>query len=204
MEKKISITFVLIFTCAFIGFIYLKQIRVSNPMAKNLVVAKLKSKLYLYEPFIDSANYGKFKQMYKNVVDEIFYLEDKKIVIGERLKIYSDTMIIEIFTLSVGKKKSKISFFKSINGVIEKSEYYSGNYYPDYSLLCNEHYFYLPKSVNSNYDSYSISIIDGQSFYDTKIFFLNKYDSFINIKCPCNKLRVDEIVNYINQQFANK
>ena len=204
MVKKNSIYIfgVLIFIC--FVFIYIKQKEVDKPMTKGLIITKLISKLDLYQSFIDSFNRKIFIDSYKNIIEKIPYSNESKFVIGERLKLSIDTIIIEIFAINIAEKISRISVIKSNNGQIEESEYENKTYYPEYSISCNEHYFYIPKLVNYKYDSYSLTIIDGQNYYDTKIFFSNTYDSFINIKCPCDNRRVEDILQYIEQQFNNQ
>lgn len=172
--------------------------------ANRVIAVNLETKIKYYYPIIDSTQKDTFTINYQNITEQIAKIKGDIKVIGERIMVSKDSMLIEVFVMSKRKNDLYITFIKNTNGVACLKEYNRKLILPELSLLCNAHYFYLPKSKLSKtkYNIYSILAVDKQTI-EAKIFLSDKFDDFNNVVSPCDDTELVRMIAYLNKSFED-
>lgn len=203
-KTKIYFSIFIILSLVALLFFYNKSVNGNKIYPKELIIVNLKNKISYYDDITDSTNNSLLRKNLEMTIQEISNINHEIKTIGERVKIVHDSIYIELFILSHEGKNNYISLIKNKNGAIERKDLKINFIVQELSLGCNSHYFYLPL-INSDintYDSYSLLEINNGNLTDVKIFFSNKFDSFINVRCMCTATDIKEIIEYLDKEFA--
>ena len=200
-KNKLFFLIIPIATILLLDLAYCKQIS-SSQYSNKLISLNFLKKVSYYDPILDSFQRVKFKNNYQATINKIASIEGPIEVIGERTKISNDSIVIESFIVFKKDNNYFVSIISNINGVIYQTNYNRKIIFPEFSLFCNEHYFYLSELLYplNKYNSYSLVIVNKQ-YLETKIFLSKKFDTFNNVICNCDNSQINIILEYINRQF---
>jgi hypothetical protein len=189
-----------------VASIFLKcTIKEENYSAVRVIKSNLESRWHYYDFVSDSVHMKNYFYGLNKILNELPNVKGEIEVIGERSVLAKDLDIkIELFVYSKDKNNYYNTIYIYTNDSVLQKEITYRYLLPDIPCFCNEHYFYLSNDVypNINYNIYSLDYF-GKNGRSIKIMMSERFDSFINVKSPCDSIEIDKAIIYIDKQIGS-